>query len=159
MDKTHHKSHGSSLNEEVTVRKFLNSIPKKYLPIVAFIEQYSDLESMPLEEVVGRLKAYEDRLKIHDEKKKSEINSIWQVKKGMVKVVDTEEEMEVTMKEVEEAEEEEEVEGTKVEFGAMVVEILGTLAMNAQSGKTKTMKKLGPRGRASFAIMGQDHQD
>ncbi|KAJ9552495.1 hypothetical protein OSB04_016540 [Centaurea solstitialis] len=30
--------------------------------------QYSDLESMPLEEAVGQLKAYEDRLKNHDEK-------------------------------------------------------------------------------------------
>ncbi|KAL4582617.1 hypothetical protein LXL04_007174 [Taraxacum kok-saghyz] len=33
----------------------------------ASIEQYSDLETMSLEEAVGRLKAYEDRLKIHDE--------------------------------------------------------------------------------------------
>ncbi|KAL4584290.1 hypothetical protein LXL04_008886 [Taraxacum kok-saghyz] len=62
------KSLGSCLDEEMAVRKFLNSVPMKYLPIVASIEQYSDLETMSLEEVVGRLKAYEDRLKIHDEK-------------------------------------------------------------------------------------------
>ena len=54
------------------VRKFLNSVSKKYLPIVASIEQYSDLESMPLEEAVGRLKAYEDRLKSHDEKEEEQ---------------------------------------------------------------------------------------
>ncbi|KAL4555842.1 hypothetical protein LXL04_038472 [Taraxacum kok-saghyz] len=61
------KSLGSCLDEEMAVRKFLNSVPHKYLPIVASIEQYSDLETMSLEEAVGRLKAYEDRLKIHDE--------------------------------------------------------------------------------------------
>nr|KAJ0208222.1 hypothetical protein LSAT_V11C500258090 [Lactuca sativa] len=42
---------------------------------------------------------------------------------GMVKVVDTEEVMEGTMKEVEEAEEEEKFEVTKVEFSVMIVEI------------------------------------
>ncbi|GKD70180.1 zinc finger, CCHC-type containing protein [Tanacetum coccineum] len=56
------KSLGLTLEEEVIVRKFLNSVPKKYLPIVAPIEQYSDLETMPFEEAVGRVKAYEERL-------------------------------------------------------------------------------------------------
>ncbi|KAD4384837.1 hypothetical protein E3N88_25005 [Mikania micrantha] len=62
------KSLGARLEEEVIVRKFLNSMPNKYLPIVAPIEQYSDLEVMSFEEVVGRLKAYEERLTSHDEK-------------------------------------------------------------------------------------------
>ncbi|KAK9070857.1 hypothetical protein SSX86_009425 [Deinandra increscens subsp. villosa] len=62
------KSLGSSLDEEVVVRKLLNSAPKKYLPIVASIEQYSEIENMPFEEAVGRLKAYEERLKSHDER-------------------------------------------------------------------------------------------
>nr|GEZ64348.1 zinc finger, CCHC-type [Tanacetum cinerariifolium] len=56
------KSLGSSLEEEVIVRKFLNSVSKKYLPIVAPIEQNSDLETMPFEEAAGRVKAYEERL-------------------------------------------------------------------------------------------------
>nr|GEX10715.1 zinc finger, CCHC-type [Tanacetum cinerariifolium] len=56
------KSLGSSLEEEVIVRKFLNSVPKKYLPTVAPIEQYSDLETMPFEEAAGRVKSYEERL-------------------------------------------------------------------------------------------------
>ncbi|GJX38653.1 hypothetical protein Tco_0251956 [Tanacetum coccineum] len=56
------KSLGSSLEEEVIMRKFLNSVPKKYLPIVAPIEQYSDLKTMQFEEAVGRVKAYEERL-------------------------------------------------------------------------------------------------
>ncbi|KAJ9541475.1 hypothetical protein OSB04_027981 [Centaurea solstitialis] len=62
------KSLGSSLEEEVVVRKLLNSAPKKYLPIIASIEQYSNIETMSFEEAVGRLKAYEERLKSHDGK-------------------------------------------------------------------------------------------
>ncbi|KAD4586376.1 hypothetical protein E3N88_23977 [Mikania micrantha] len=58
-----YRSLGSSLEEEVMVRKFLNSMPPKYLPIVASIEQYSEIENMAFEEVVGRLKAYEERVK------------------------------------------------------------------------------------------------
>ncbi|KAK1435289.1 hypothetical protein QVD17_01050 [Tagetes erecta] len=62
------KSLGSSLDEEVIVRKFLNAVPKKYLPIVAPIEQYSDLATMTFEEAVGRVKAYEERLECHEPK-------------------------------------------------------------------------------------------
>lgn len=62
------KSLGSSIDEEIIVRKLLNSAPKKYLPIIASIEQYSEIEIMSFEEAVGRLKAYEERLKSHDEK-------------------------------------------------------------------------------------------
>ena len=62
------KSLGSNLEDEVVVRKLLNSSPKKYLPIIASIEQYSEIETMSFEEAVGRLKAYEERLKSHDEK-------------------------------------------------------------------------------------------
>ncbi|KAJ9541462.1 hypothetical protein OSB04_027968 [Centaurea solstitialis] len=71
------KSLGSCLEEEVFVRKFLNSVSKKYLPIEASIEQYSDLESMPLEEAVGRLKANEDRLKSHDENDEEQGRLMW----------------------------------------------------------------------------------
>ncbi|GJU86550.1 zinc finger, CCHC-type containing protein [Tanacetum coccineum] len=66
------KSLGSRLDEEVAVRKLLNSAPKKYLPIIASIEQYSEIETMSFEEAVGRLKAYEERLKSHDEKEEDQ---------------------------------------------------------------------------------------
>ncbi|XP_071687040.1 uncharacterized protein [Rutidosis leptorrhynchoides] len=62
------KSLGSTLEEEVIVRKFLNSVPMKYLPIVAPIEQYLDLAKIPFEEAVGRVKAYEERFQGHEEK-------------------------------------------------------------------------------------------
>ncbi|KAD5803013.1 hypothetical protein E3N88_14373 [Mikania micrantha] len=48
------KSLGSNLEDEVVVRKLLNSVPKKFLQIVASIEQYSEIEHMSLEEAVGR---------------------------------------------------------------------------------------------------------
>ncbi|KAK1412391.1 hypothetical protein QVD17_33607 [Tagetes erecta] len=71
------KTLGSNLDEEVIVRKFLNSMPKKYLPIVASIEQYSDLETMTFEDVVGRLKAFEERLKSHDEKDEDQVKLLF----------------------------------------------------------------------------------
>lgn len=61
------KSLGSSLEDEILVIKLLNLVPKKFLQIVASIEQYSEIEDMSLEEVVGRLKAYEKRIKVLDE--------------------------------------------------------------------------------------------
>ncbi|XP_076884054.1 uncharacterized protein LOC143533070 [Bidens hawaiensis] len=58
---------GSNLKDEVLVRKLLDSVPKKYLQIVASVEQYSDLDTMPFEEAIGRLKAYEERIREQDE--------------------------------------------------------------------------------------------
>nr|GFA79370.1 zinc finger, CCHC-type [Tanacetum cinerariifolium] len=53
-------------NEKVLVRKLLNSVPKKFLPIVATIEQYQDLDEMSFEEAIERLIAYEERIKSQD---------------------------------------------------------------------------------------------
>nr|GEY52698.1 zinc finger, CCHC-type [Tanacetum cinerariifolium] len=57
---------GETLEDKVLVRKLLNSAPKKFLPIVATIEQYQDLDEMSFEEAIGRLTAYEERIKIQD---------------------------------------------------------------------------------------------
>nr|GEW23380.1 zinc finger, CCHC-type [Tanacetum cinerariifolium] len=54
---------GHTMEDETLVRKLLNAVPDRYLQIVASIEQYSDLDEMTLEEVVGRLKTYEERIK------------------------------------------------------------------------------------------------
>ena len=45
------------------VHKLLGSTPAKFIQIVAAIEQFSDLNTMWFQEVVGRLKAYEERIK------------------------------------------------------------------------------------------------
>ncbi|GJS41687.1 zinc finger, CCHC-type containing protein [Tanacetum coccineum] len=61
------KSLGGTLKDKVLVRKLLNSVPKKFLPIVASIEQYQEIDTMQFEEVVGRITAFEERLKSQDE--------------------------------------------------------------------------------------------
>ncbi|PWA61403.1 S-locus glycoprotein domain, Bulb-type lectin domain, Zinc finger, CCHC-type [Artemisia annua] len=58
---------GGTLKDKVLVRKLLNSVPKKFLPIVASIEQYQELDTMQFEEAVGRITAFEERLKSQDE--------------------------------------------------------------------------------------------
>ncbi|GKA19027.1 zinc finger, CCHC-type containing protein [Tanacetum coccineum] len=54
---------GHTIKDEELVRKLLNAVPDRYLQIVASIEQYSDLDEMTLEEAIGRLKTYEERIK------------------------------------------------------------------------------------------------
>ncbi|PWA99405.1 zinc finger, CCHC-type [Artemisia annua] len=61
------KNLGSTLKDKTIVRKLLNSVPKKCLPIVATIEQYSEIDTMPFEEVIGRITAFEERIKSTDE--------------------------------------------------------------------------------------------
>ncbi|MFS7888214.1 putative RNA-directed DNA polymerase [Helianthus anomalus] len=55
---------GTTLSQPTLVRKLLNGVPNKFTQIVASMEQYSDLETMTLEEVVGRLKTCEERLRL-----------------------------------------------------------------------------------------------
>ncbi|GJV76892.1 hypothetical protein Tco_1508476 [Tanacetum coccineum] len=124
------KSLGSSLEEEVIVRKFLNSVPKKYLSVVAPIEQYSDLETMTFEEAVGRVKSYEERLQSLEAKDEDQGQLMMASEQNHGEIVDAEEDVEV-----------EEIVVTKVEFGAMIVEISGTLAMSARNGTTKTKRQ------------------
>ncbi|GKD99909.1 zinc finger, CCHC-type containing protein [Tanacetum coccineum] len=61
------KSLGGTLKDKVLVRKLLNSVPKKFLPIVVSIEQYQEIDTMQFEEAVGRIIAFEERLKSQDE--------------------------------------------------------------------------------------------
>lgn len=52
---------GEPFTETVLVRKFLDSVPDRFLHIIASIEQFVDLETMLLQEAIGRLKAFEER--------------------------------------------------------------------------------------------------
>ncbi|KAD6454988.1 hypothetical protein E3N88_09694 [Mikania micrantha] len=54
---------GANIEEKVKVEKVLNPDPSRFLPIVATIEQYSDQNTMPFEELIGCLKTYEERVK------------------------------------------------------------------------------------------------
>lgn len=54
---------GESIEESKIVKKFLKSLPKKkYIHIVASLEQILDLNNTSFEDIVGRLKAYEERI-------------------------------------------------------------------------------------------------
>ncbi|XP_021995175.1 uncharacterized protein LOC110892309 [Helianthus annuus] len=65
---------GTTLSQPTLVRKLLNGVLGKFTQIVASMEQYSDLETMTLEEAVGKLKTYEERLKL--KKKESPVNNL-----------------------------------------------------------------------------------
>ncbi|KAG7556107.1 Integrase catalytic core [Arabidopsis suecica] len=54
---------GHDIEEPKLVKKFLNGLPRKrYIHIIAALEQVLDLNSTSFEDIVGRLKAYEERI-------------------------------------------------------------------------------------------------
>ncbi|XP_048615803.1 uncharacterized protein LOC106453556 [Brassica napus] len=54
---------GEMIEEPKLVKKFLKSLPrKKYIHMVASLEQVLDLNTTTFEDIVGRLKAYEERI-------------------------------------------------------------------------------------------------
>lgn len=54
---------GEDIDEPKMVKKFLSSLPsKKYIHIVASLEQLLNLNTSNFEDIVGRLKAYEERV-------------------------------------------------------------------------------------------------
>ncbi|GJX46176.1 zinc finger, CCHC-type containing protein [Tanacetum coccineum] len=52
---------GSTFDQQTLVRKLLSSVPKKFIQIVAAIEQFTNLEETTLDEIIGRLKTFEER--------------------------------------------------------------------------------------------------
>jgi hypothetical protein len=44
------------------VKKLFDTVPEKYITVVAVIEQFFDLKKVAFEEAVGRLKAFEERI-------------------------------------------------------------------------------------------------
>ena len=59
---------GETIEESKLVKKFLKTLPrKKYIHIVASLEQVLDLNTTSFEDIVGRLKAYEERIAEEEE--------------------------------------------------------------------------------------------
>ncbi|KAK1425188.1 hypothetical protein QVD17_20534 [Tagetes erecta] len=54
---------GTTLETSNLVRKLLNSLPDKFIQIVASIEQNTDLDTVSMDKIIGKLKAYEERIK------------------------------------------------------------------------------------------------
>lgn len=62
------RSLGEKIEESTVVKKFLRAVPMKFIQIVTSIEQFGDLKNMTVEEVVGRLKTHEERLRGYEER-------------------------------------------------------------------------------------------
>ena len=58
---------GETVEEAYVVKKLLRVVPAKFLHIASAIEQFGNLETMSVEEIVGSLKAHEERLKGQDD--------------------------------------------------------------------------------------------
>ncbi|GJU28397.1 zinc finger, CCHC-type containing protein [Tanacetum coccineum] len=54
---------GHTIKDSAVVRELLNAVPDKFLQIVVSIEQYSDFDEMSVEEAIGRLKTFKERIK------------------------------------------------------------------------------------------------
>ncbi|KAM0831439.1 hypothetical protein ACQ4PT_065536 [Festuca glaucescens] len=54
---------GSTLCDAAMVKKLLDTVPDRLYSAVAGIEQFCDVETMAFEEALGRLKAFEERLR------------------------------------------------------------------------------------------------
>ncbi|KAD4585093.1 hypothetical protein E3N88_22694 [Mikania micrantha] len=53
-----------TFDQPTLVRKLLNSIPDRFIQIVASIEQFTNLDTVTLDETIGRLKTFEERIKL-----------------------------------------------------------------------------------------------
>ena len=59
---------GETIDETKLVKKFLSSLPrKKYIHIVASLKQVLDLKTTSFEDIIGRLKTYEERVAEEEE--------------------------------------------------------------------------------------------
>lgn len=54
---------GDEMEEAYVVKQVLRALPQNFLQITSAIEQFGDLEKMTIEEVIGSLKAHEERLR------------------------------------------------------------------------------------------------
>ncbi|XP_044412521.1 uncharacterized protein [Triticum aestivum] len=54
---------GSTLEDAALVKKLLDSVPNRLYPAVDGIEQFCDVDDMVFEDALGRLKAFDERLR------------------------------------------------------------------------------------------------
>ncbi|KAL1219421.1 Retrovirus-related Pol polyprotein from transposon TNT 1-94 [Cardamine amara subsp. amara] len=68
---------GETIDEAKLVKKFLNSLPRKrYIHIIAALEQVLDLNNTSFEDIVGKLKAYEERIGEEEEEQHDDQNKL-----------------------------------------------------------------------------------
>nr|XP_043618479.1 uncharacterized protein LOC122590206 [Erigeron canadensis] len=73
---------GLTFDEQTKVRKLLNAVPDKFIPIVATIEMVLDFKEAKLEEVIGKLKTYEKRLKFRKESREDNSEKLLFTRQG-----------------------------------------------------------------------------
>ena len=56
--------YGSTLEEVAIVRRFFLAAPARYIQIVTSIEQCLDLKTLTVEDLVGRFKAHDERIRL-----------------------------------------------------------------------------------------------
>lgn len=57
---------GETMADGTLVKKLFGSAPSRFLQVVASLEQLFDVDTMVFEEAIGRLKAYEERIRRED---------------------------------------------------------------------------------------------
>ncbi|XP_021971361.1 uncharacterized protein LOC110866523 [Helianthus annuus] len=67
---------GSVIEETKLVKKFLNGLPKRFIHMVASIEQVVDLKTIRYDDIVGRLKAYEEGIKDEEDTQSGNLNQL-----------------------------------------------------------------------------------
>ncbi|XP_074342522.1 uncharacterized protein LOC141680110 [Apium graveolens] len=60
---TNIRAMGETIPESYIVKKLRRAVPQKFLQIVATLEQFGNLDVMTVEELIGSLKAHEERLR------------------------------------------------------------------------------------------------
>ncbi|GJT54656.1 putative reverse transcriptase domain-containing protein [Tanacetum coccineum] len=68
---------GEVMSEHKLVKKFLTSLPRRFVHIMETLEQVLDLKATAFEDVVGRLKAYEERVKEEDKANYAQENLLY----------------------------------------------------------------------------------
>jgi hypothetical protein len=52
---------GGSLDDQALVKKLFDTVPNRFIHVIAGIEQFYDLKKLAFDDAVGRLKAFEER--------------------------------------------------------------------------------------------------
>ncbi|XP_039141989.1 uncharacterized protein LOC120279192 [Dioscorea cayenensis subsp. rotundata] len=64
---------GDKVKEAYVIKKLLHAVPSKFIQIASTIEQFGNLQTMTVEEVIGSLKAHEERLRGYEDEKEEHI--------------------------------------------------------------------------------------
>ena len=67
---------GGSLDDSALVKKMFDTVPERFINVIAGIEQFYDLKKLAFDEAVGRLKAFEERTKRGAGGAKSDIGQV-----------------------------------------------------------------------------------